>query len=254
MSTRPADHGGAARAAPLEQLTPPVEECWRRIGVGGDRSCPELETYIHCRNCPVLAEAARTFFDRAAPEGYLESWRQILEAPEITPDSDASSVLVFRLEHEWLALPTAVVVEVTNPRPLHRIPHRAGTVLEGLVNIRGQLQLCVSLRGLLGLDASGPTPTAPEAADGTASIGGLPTTRMLVVERGGDRGTERWVFPVDEVAGVQRVARAALRTVPSTVSHAAGRSTLALFDWQGQRVGVLDDARVFDGLRERVVT
>jgi hypothetical protein len=29
---------------------------------------------------------------------------------------------------------------------------------------------------------------------------------------------------------------------------------LALFDWQGQRVGVLDDARVFDGLRERVVT
>ena len=38
---------------------PPVPECWRVIGVTGDRSCPELERFIHCRNCPVLAEAAR---------------------------------------------------------------------------------------------------------------------------------------------------------------------------------------------------
>lgn len=253
MSTRPADLRTAAPTGPADRPTPPVEECWRRIGVGGDRSCPELETYIHCRNCPVLADAARTFFDRAAPEGYLESWRQILEAPEITPDSDASSVLVFRLDQEWLALPATALVEVTNPRPMHRIPHRAGTVLEGLVNIRGQLQLCVSLRGLLGLDASRPPAATQDAPVGSASIGGIPTTRMLVVERGGDRGPERWVFRVDEVAGVQRVARSSLRAIPSTVSHAAGRSTLALFDWQGQVVGILDEARVFDGLRERVL-
>ncbi len=32
---------------------------------------PELSSFIHCRNCPVFAAAARTFFDRPAPEGYL---------------------------------------------------------------------------------------------------------------------------------------------------------------------------------------
>jgi len=190
---------------------PPVEECWRTIGVSGDRTCPELRAYIHCRNCPVLAEAARTFFDRAAPEGYLESWRQILEEPGITTDADAASVLVFRLGREWLALPTEVLVEVTALRPLHRIPHRAGTVLEGLVNIRGQLQLCVSLRGMLGLDGGRPTRGAdgPDREDDGEDA--VATARLLVVEFGADR----WVFGADEVAGVQRVARSAMRAISS---------------------------------------
>ena len=56
----------AARARGLP-LTPPQPECWRTIGITGDKSCPELATYIHCRNCPVLAEAARTFFARRLP-------------------------------------------------------------------------------------------------------------------------------------------------------------------------------------------
>ena len=229
---------------------PPVEECWRTIGVSGDRTCPELRAYIHCRNCPVLAEAARTFFDRAAPEGYIESWRQILEEPGIVADADASSVLVFRLGREWLALPTAVLVEVTALRPLHRIPHRSGTVLEGLVNIRGQLQLCVSLHGMLGLDGRPPAWAANAADRADAAGESVATARLLVVECGGDR----WVFAADEVAGVQRVPRAAMRAVPSTVSQAGTRSTVALFPWQEQTVGLLDEARTFDGLRQHLST
>ena len=59
-------------------LVTPDAECWNRIGIGGDRSCPELETHIHCRNCPVHAQAARAFFDRPAPEGYLADWTELL--------------------------------------------------------------------------------------------------------------------------------------------------------------------------------
>lgn len=222
------------------QVTAPMEECWRKIGVAGDRSCPELETFIHCRNCPVLAAAARTFFDRAAPAGYLDSWQAILEEPEATTDSDATSALVFRLGQEWLALPTHVLVEVTALRPLHRVPHRAGTLLQGIVNIRGQLQLCASLHALLGLEASAPAP---------ATAGDLTGSRLLVVERTTPAGVERWTVPVDEVAGVHRVLRAALRDVPSTVSHAASRHALALFTLQDRPVSLLDEQRIFDGLR-----
>jgi chemotaxis-related protein WspD len=223
-----------------------MEGCWRRVGVGGDRTCAELETFIHCRNCPVLTAAARTFFDREAPPGYLESWREILEQPEREADGDATAVLVFRRGAEWLALPTSVLVEVTPPRKVHRLPHRHDTLLEGLVNIRGQLQVCVDLGRLLGVEPAAATaPAAPTPPAGTLA-------RLLVVERAGDRGAERWVFGVDEVAGVQRVPAAALRAVPSTVGAATDRATAALFAWQERTVGLLDERRLLDGLRAQV--
>ncbi len=58
-------------------------------------------------------------------------------------------MLVFRLGDEWLALPVGVLVEVTRPRPPHRVPHRGG-LLAGVVNIRGELHLCVRFDLLLG--------------------------------------------------------------------------------------------------------
>jgi chemotaxis-related protein WspD len=226
-----------------EIVRAPIEECWRRIGVTGDRSCPELEIYIHCRNCPVLAEAARTFFDREAPEGYLEAWSRILEEPEVIADPDATSVLVFRVGREWMALPTGTLVEITTLRPLHRVPHRTAGALEGLVNIRGQLQLCVSLHTILGLEEQPPT-VQPDAEAPTAA-------RLLVVERADGAGG-RWVFGVDEVAGVQQVVRSTMRSVPSTVSQSNARMCQALFDWQDRTVGLIDDARLLDGLAELI--
>src|SRR3954471_12919632 len=88
--------------------------CWDVIGTSGDRSCPELETHVHCRNCPVFASAARVFFDRPAPEGYLAEWTQWLASTEqhtrrtsgealAESDRDRVGVLIFRLGDEWLA-------------------------------------------------------------------------------------------------------------------------------------------------------
>ena len=225
-------------------VTAPMPECWRRIGVAGDRSCPELEVFIHCRNCPVLAEAARTFFDRAAPAGYLEDWRAILEEPAEAPAADTTSALVFRLGTEWLALPVSVLVEVTPVRTLHRLPHRSGGVIAGIVNIRGQLQLCASLHELVGLAA------APPGADDDAAA--RSAARLLVVERAANEAADRWALGVDEVAGVHRVSKGMLRAVPSTVGHAGSRLSSALFDWQERTVALLDEARVFDALRDRV--
>ena len=237
---------------PLRVVEQPMEECWRKIGVAGDRSCPELESFIHCRNCPVLAEAARTFFDRDAPEGYLEAWSRVLEEPEVAVDPDAASVLVFRLGNEWFSLPATVLVEVTTTRPLHRVPHRTAGVLEGLVNIRGQLQLCVSLSALLGLEGRTERATKTAAAPVAEGDHAASPARLLVVERVGESGAERWVFGVDQVAGVHRVPRSAMRAVPSTVSQSGTRHCQALFDWQERAIGLLDDARLFDGLRDSI--
>jgi chemotaxis protein methyltransferase WspC len=221
-------------AAP--QALDPMPDCWRTIGISGDRSCPELERFIHCRNCPVVADAARAFFDRPAPEGYLESWRHVLEQPEVGTDPRSTSVLVFRLGEEWLGLPATVLVEIAPPRRVHRLPHARSAVLEGLVNIRGQLRPCIDLGRLLGLERT-PGPV------------GMDDRRLLVVDHRGDC----WVLAVDQVAGVHRVPQSSLRSAPSTVSAGSLHATTALFVAHDRTVGLLDEARLLDGLRDRIL-
>jgi chemotaxis-related protein WspD len=234
-----------------EIVKAPMPECWRVIGVVGDRSCPELERFIHCRNCPVLAEAARGFFERPAPAGYLEGWRAILEEPVEAVEADAISLLVFRVDKEWLALPAPALVEVTPVRRIHAVPHRRGTPLAGLVNIRGELRLCLSLHAILGL-SGGPQATASAGPADAPEAEAVP--RLLVIEPSGPRAGERWVVGVDDVAGVQRVPRSALRPVPATVSQAAARCASALFRWREEDVAVLDEARLCDAFRQAVAT
>jgi chemotaxis-related protein WspD len=212
--------------------------CWSRIGVWGDRSCVELVTAVHCHNCPVFTAAGRLFLNAPSPEGYLQDWAERLAAPPAKLAGDLQSVLIFRLADEWLALPIAVLVEVTGSRPVHRIPYRGG-VVAGLVNIRGELHLCARLDQLLGISGRN-----VESRNGESTT----RTRMLVVRR----EQEGWVFPVDEVACVYSFAASTLTPAPPTLGRAAARFTRGITAWNRQAVGCLDDARIFDTLRAKI--
>jgi chemotaxis-related protein WspD len=247
----------------------PQGDCWNRIGVHGDRSCPELAQYVHCQNCPVFAAAGRRFLDAPTPPGYLDEWAERLAAPAEEAAADLEGVVVFRLADEWLALSVHALVEVTTPRPVHRVPHRGG-LLAGLVNIRGELCLCVHLAKLLGVEPRSPTPKGPVAlppsrngpralglADGTADRSpavadaarqATPQARLLVV----CREEERWVFPVDAVEKVVRVPRAEVARPPATVGRAVAHLARGVFSWRGRPIGLLDDARLFEALRGRL--
>jgi chemotaxis-related protein WspD len=213
---------------------PGVGDCWNRIGVNGDGTCPELKEHVHCRNCPIFAKAARGFFERRAPEGYLAEWADLLGRPVERGTTDSASLLVFRLGREWLAMTLSVVAEVTDLRPVHRIPHRTNRVFSGLVSLRGQLQLCVSMHGLLEVDP--PAPSDEPSAN----------PRLVVIRQ----GPEQWAFPAEEVVGVQHLPRDRLEKVPSTLSNPAGSFGRAVFAWgPGRSVDVLDEPRVFEALR-----
>jgi chemotaxis-related protein WspD len=211
-----------------------IDDCWNKIGVGGDRSCPELVTAIHCRNCPTFASAARAFFDRPAPDRYLDEWAELVGRPSESQSVDDSALLVFRLGGEWLAMALSVIGEVTTPRPVHRVPHRSNRVFSGLVGLRGQLQLCVSLHGLLGIEAPGESKLPPA------------TPRLVVIRN----EREVWAFPSEEVVGVRHVSRDRLQKVPSTLANPAGSFGRAVFSGdEGRSVDVLDEPRVFAALR-----
>jgi chemotaxis-related protein WspD len=180
----------------------------------------------------VFAAAGRRFLDGPSPPNYLDEWTARLAAPESDDAGGVLGVLVFRLADEWLGLPVGVLVEVTHSRVIHRVPHRGG-LLAGVVNIRGELHLCVRLDLLLGI-----IPQTSAAAN----------PRLVVIRHEGDG----WVFSADEVDQVRRVPAGQLTSAAPTLSRATARLTRGVFSQDGRSVGLLDDARMFHSLRERV--
>lgn len=212
-----------------------IDECWRQIGVRGDRSCPELAAHLHCRNCPTYARTARQLLDRPLPAGYREEWTRFFasEATATTGQGERDTALIFRIGDEWLALPVAICQEIAEPRPVRSLPHRRSAALRGIVNVRGELLVCLSLSELLGVGAAG----------AARSEGRLAAFRRLVVV-GGEGG--RAAFEADEVHGLHGYDRGALGPVPATVGKSAATAVTAMLPWNGHAVGCLDATILLD--------
>jgi chemotaxis-related protein WspD len=210
--------------------------CWNVIGVHGDTTCVELKKVIHCRNCPIFSEGGKSLFDRPSPSGYREEWTELLRSARLEEDTQGLSVLVFRVGDEWLAVDTATAVEVAPLRPVRRLSRRTNDVFSGLVNIRGELSLCFSLRGLLRIEGD----ARPEEAEARRAA-----PRFVVMEK----RREKWVFPVDEVHGVEAFAASALGAVPVTVSKGTANYARGVLRWENRSVGYLDDERLLGALR-----
>ena len=227
----------------IANLTVLENDCWNKIGVTGDRSCPELLKHVHCRNCPVFTSAGQRLFERDLPAGHLAEWTRRLAEPEIVAERGTVSVLIFRVGEEWLAIDIGLLVEIGELRPIHTIPNRSNEVLVGLVSIRGELELCISVGGLLGIKMQYPPNIAKSSTAESRHVADRDriTARLMVVSRAG----RRWVFQVDEVEGVSRFTPAELTNVPSTVSGSASFAK-GVFWRDERRIGFLDEVRLFE--------
>lgn len=205
----------------------PIDACWKRIGVQGDRSCEKLAAHVHCRNCERHAEAAMLLLDRhtlqlqdAAPLAATES-----AAAEATRPA-----LLFRVGQDWLALGPAQLLEVAATSPIHGLPHRVGRVLLGVCNVRGVLVPALALGPLLGLQS-----------DGTA---GPARPRHLILDASGGP----LVLPVDEVDGVQAVPENLLVPAHQGGGLAASRLAQHAFQWRERSVTWLEAGRLSQAL------
>jgi chemotaxis-related protein WspD len=201
--------------------------CWKRIGTWGDRSCPELPKHGHCRTCPVYSAGAAQLLDADVSPEYLAAGARLYAQPKVETRLSAESAVVFRVVGEWLALPTAVFLQIAPRRAVHSLPHRRAALVSGVVNVRGELLVCVSLAAALGLAASAGKPP--------------PTARHAVVGRGADR----FVFEADEIAGLHRYDAKDVAPVPATLAHAQAVHTRGFLTWQERPVGLLDDGLLF---------
>jgi chemotaxis-related protein WspD len=209
-----------------------AHHCWTHIGVSGDRSCEELATTTHCHNCEVYTTAGRDLLEREVPLDYLKEWTDAFAQPQATQSAPQAvlptgqavelfSALIFRLSHEYFALPVSALQEITPPMPIHSLPHRRSPALLGLVNIRGRILLCASLNHLLGLNhrSSGST-----------------LQKMLVV----GHGDRTWVFLADEVQRIYRFQGNELKAPPVVVSYASDTYTQGVINWHGKKINYLD--------------
>lgn len=214
-----------------------VDDCWARIGVAGDGSCKELETHVHCRNCPVYAAAGTRLLDRSLTPEYRREWALYFARPKFKASPGSISEVLFRIGREWLALPTSAFQEVIETRKVHTIPHRRQSALIGIINVRGELLLAVSLAKLLGM-----------VHDARSSGDRTTYERLLVASW----QSHRVVFPVDEVHGVHRFDPEQLHEPPATLSKTAASYTQGVLPWEGKIVSCLDADLLFPALSESI--
>ena len=208
--------------------------CWKEIGIWGDGHCEALRQHIHCHNCPTFSVAAGELLDREMPLRYREQWADHFGQKKSEVALSTLSVLAFRIASESFAIPMKVLQEVSERKVMRSVPHRRQGIVVGVVNVRGQLVICVSLGNALGLNAAPPPMSGPPGPQ-------LPQ-RLLIADLGGDR----FGIPVDEIHGILRIHPGDLQDLPATSGHNPTRCVAGLLTWHGKSIGLLDEKRLFD--------
>ncbi|KFN48570.1 chemotaxis protein CheW [Arenimonas composti] len=207
-----------------------VAHCWRTIGVhGGDHSCERLAEVLHCRNCPVFSGAARNLLQResaaVADDAGLD---------DAGAGAGRATALVFRIGRQWLGLPPALVGEVGADPPVRRLAHRTAGRIEGVVNVRGELRLCIAFGELLGL--------------GRRTESGRGTRLVLIEDAGGPLA-----FRCDEVRGLVGYPPERETPPPDTLRAPLDECVRALLpEDDGVAVALLDGEAVARLLRAAV--
>jgi len=216
-----------------------IDDCWNRIGVWRTckERCPELDNFVHCRNCPIFSKTGRQLLRTNPPEGYRTEWTNLLSKKKKAQQININSAFVFRAGNEWLALPSNLIQEVVNMGPIHSIPNINNKVLRGLVNIHGRLQICVSIGRVLGLEKL--EKTAEQLEPDYVS-----QERLVVVLQ----NNHLVAFPVSEVRGIIRYTTEILKDLPVTVSGSKAVYTMGILHIEGKDIGLLKDKPLFKTL------
>jgi chemotaxis-related protein WspD len=222
----------------MKHLT--INDCWNKIGIWGDEQprCPELNKLTHCYNCSVYSNAGRKLLDREQDKEYINEWTNNLSKPRIEVSEDLKSALAFRLGNEWFALPSKIIREITQCDKHHSLPHRKNQVLRGLVNVRGELLLCVSLGYLFNLNKK------------EIDIKTQTTIheRYIVISDDGDY----YAFPVSEVKDTLKYDASNLQKTPSTINDGSSNYIEGIIEYQDFHVGLLDIDLIFSALNRNI--
>jgi chemotaxis-related protein WspD len=208
-----------------------IDDCWNRVGVfsKNEKSCPRLLEFAHCQNCDQYISSGRLLLNRPLLDDYRRELSERLCQPRVHEPKTTRSAFIFRAGDEWLGVKSSLIKEVVDMGPIHSIPHKSSRIFRGIVNIRGRLELCVSIGGVLRIEPGAIRPGTP-----------VPE-RLIVAAKGG----QSIVFPVSEVMGPVPYNSSTLKPLPITVSGSKAVYTKGILRINNTEVGMLDDTMLF---------
>lgn len=131
----------------------------------------------------------------------------------------ATEYCTFRLDDLTFGIAVQRVQEVIRPQPLTAVP-RANSVVEGLINLRGQIVTAIDLRRRLEM---------PPTVDDSPA--------MNVVVRTADGALS---LLVDEIGDVVQVEESSFETPPDTVSDVAKELLVGAYKLEDRLLLILD--------------
>lgn len=214
-----------------------LQDCWNTIGTWGRNAqrCERLEQLGHCTNCEVYRSAGRQLLERAAPDGYLQEWSQFLASPVSRLGSEAAFYLFCQFDGRIWALRTALLEQVTHAATIRRLPHQRNPRILGVTHIRGDVLPCLSFAALL---SGGQSSARPD-------VGRFRRFVVCSVEQ------KRWVLPVEDVLGLQRVDRSKFQAIPLSDTLSPEHALSAgFYPWRDNVATMLDSERFASALKQ----
>lgn len=150
-----------------------------------------------------------------ADEHFIDEWTELIKNP-VKRDEFVKSVVIFRLSNHYYALQTAVIVEISDLKKFHKIPHLNRPPFLGTVSFQGELWLGIDLAVFFQL---------------SEHDAGQLKSLMIAIQK----DQKRWIFPVDGVYGVHLLDQ---------------QSMDKGFVWKDKQVTYLDSTKLFMDLEE----
>ena len=177
----------------------------------------------------------RTKLDQPIPDGLREIWAGQLAAESQTQQAVPKiRRFVFRVGAEWFALdPRALSLTLPEIRP-RQLPHRAGGVVEGLINADGRIVVCIRMSHLWDI-LSSPTPTTQNR-------------RILVLNIDG------WAFALraEDVLGIEEFAEDAIDPLSPSAPEALRRCAQGTMFHKGRAVSLLQAGPFAEEVRKKL--
>ncbi len=216
------------------------EKCWDSIGVFGAGICELLDDYHHCKNCPIYALGGRHLLEREISPEMIHEWTSIISLPKEHESVDKTSLVIFRIADEWLGINTNIFQEAVVNKFVHFVPSRTNDYLHGIINVNGELLMCISFAKLINLPA-----VMTESVNSKEKV----FRNILIIF---DKNY-RFAFPADEFFGVASLSREEMTKPPLTVSKADNTISSSLIIHNGKTIVLIDDKKMFSLINRKVM-
>lgn len=216
------------------------DKCWDNIGVYGSGICEFLDDYHHCKNCPVYAISGRNLLEREITTEQIREWTSAISLPKESDSRNRISLVIFRIADEWLGLNTNIFQEAVVQKFIHFVPSRTNDYFHGIINVNGELLMCISLAKLVNL---------PNVLSSDSNGKNKEFKNILIIF---DK-SNRYSFPADEFLGVSSISNEELTNPPLTISKADNTITNAIISYKGKTISIIDEQKLFSLINRKVV-